>query len=425
MAFRILVLEDDAEARRSLCRVIRARLECEVHEAADPAEARSLLQAYTYTLVLTELSFSRGRLEGLNLIERLAGQTLRPGIVATSGYEIANTLAISRGADAFLAKPVQAGDLLVVLRKVLDKRIPPRSNSPAAEMASNIDSLLEQGATQVFMQPIYRAVSEPAELAGVELYTHGPAGSAYERPDVLFAYAREAHREYALDRYCVPRMLEAAAQIPAPLRLSINVHASTLCSAPDFAQFLIDAADAAGIDQQRITVEIVEHAPAWNQVEFLQTLERMRKMGIRIALDDIGLGRSNFQMMIDAHPDCFKLDRYFIRGCHNDPERRAVIASIATLAAEFGSEVIAEGVSNQDELRALQRLGVRLIQGYIFCRPKSLAPGWAKLATYDPTPERPEPDEAESTPFLEHETPGFADGGESDLGGGLSAQQPD
>jgi EAL domain-containing protein (putative c-di-GMP-specific phosphodiesterase class I)/ActR/RegA family two-component response regulator len=425
MAFRILVVEDDPAARKSLSRVIRAKLECEVHEAADPAEARSLLQTYTYTLVLTELSFSKGKLEGLNLIEALAGQALRPGIVATSGYGIAHSLAISRGADAFVSKPAQDGDLLVVLRKVLDKRIHPPAQSPAAAMASNIDALLEQGGSQVFVQPIYWVASEPPALAGVELYTHGPAGTAYERPDVLFAYAREANRECLLDRYCVPRMLQAAAQIPAPMRLAINVHASTLCSSPDFAQFLIEAAAGAEIEPGRITVEIVEHAPAWNQVELLQTLDRMRKHGIRIALDDIGLGRSNFQMMIDAHPDFFKLDRYFIRGCNHDPKRRAAIASIATLATELGAEVIAEGVCSEEELRALQPLGIGLAQGYIFCPPKSLEPGWANLATYDPVSPLPAPDEAEKPSAPEEEALRLGDGAQPECGGGLPAQQPD
>jgi len=430
MAFRILVVESDPEERKSLCRLIRAKLECEVHEADDPAEARNLLGAYTYTLVLTELSFSKGKLEGVNLIEALAAQPLRPTIVAASAYEIAYSLAISRGADAFLSKPTSTGDLLFVLRKALDNRIHSPAISPAAEMASKIDTLLEEGGSQVFVQPIYRLSSgpidsEPPELIAVEMFTHGPVGSAYERPDALFAYAREANRECALDRYCVLRMLEAAAQIPEPIRISVNVHASTLGASPDFAQFLMECLGKTKIDPKRLTVEIVEHAPAWNQVEFLQTLGKLRKLGVKIALDDVGLGRSNFQMMIDAHPDYFKLDRYLICGCASDPERRAVIASIMTLTAEFGSEVIAEGVANEDELCALHFLGIRLVQGYVLCPPKPLALGWAKLATYDPTPKSPDPDVAEGARLPERKPPSNSGGALGNARDRVSAQQTD
>jgi EAL domain-containing protein (putative c-di-GMP-specific phosphodiesterase class I) len=399
-----------------------------VHEAADPAEARNLLGAYTYTLVLTELSFSKGKLEGVNLIEGLAAQPLRPTIVATSAYEIAYSLAISRGADAFLSKPTRTEDLLFVLRKALDNRIHSPAISPETEMASKIDALLAEGGSQVFVQPIYRLSagpidSEPPELIAVELFTHGPAGSAYERPDALFAYAREANRECALDRYCLLRMLEAAAQIPAPIRISVNVHASTLGASSDFAKFLMECLVRTKIDPKRLTVEVVEHAPAWNQVEFLQTLGKLRKLGVKIALDDVGLGRSNFQMMIDAHPDCFKLDRYFICGCASDPERRAVIASIMTLAAEFGSEVIAEGVSNEDELCALHFLGIRLVQGYVLCPPKPLARGWANLATYDPTPKLADPDVEKDALRPERKPPSNSEGALGNARDGVSAQQ--
>ena len=64
---------------------------------------------------------------------------------------------------------------------------------------------------------------------------------------------------------------------------------------------------------------------------------------MRIALDDVGLGHSNFQMMVDAKPDYFKLDRYFVHGCHRDKYRRAVVASVAKLAEELDSSVVAEG----------------------------------------------------------------------------------
>lgn len=133
MAVRILVIDDDAAVRKMLSQSIYTKLNCEVHEAAGPAEARSFLGVYSYSLVVTELSFSQGKLQGLNLIEKLAALPSRPWIIAFSVYEIAGPIALSRGADAFATKPVQAAALISVLRDLLGKRELPGLSVPFVE----------------------------------------------------------------------------------------------------------------------------------------------------------------------------------------------------------------------------------------------------------------------------------------------------
>jgi EAL domain-containing protein (putative c-di-GMP-specific phosphodiesterase class I) len=107
----------------------------------------------------------------------------------------------------------------------------------------------------------------------------------------------------------------------------------------------------------------------WDKSEFFQSLAALRQAGMRIALDDVGLGHSNFQMMVDVKPDYFKLDRYFVHGCHRDKSHRAVVASVAKLAEELGSSVVAEGVEDPADLKILQEVGITLVQGFAFCRP--------------------------------------------------------
>lgn len=93
---------------------------------------------------------------------------------------------------------------------------------------------------------------------------------------------------------------------------------------------------------------------------------------MRISLDDIGQGNSNYQMIIDAHPDSFKIDRYFVAGCQCDPNRRAVINSVKKLADEMGANIIADGVEEREELDTLRSLGIELFQGYYLCIPRSV-----------------------------------------------------
>jgi EAL domain-containing protein (putative c-di-GMP-specific phosphodiesterase class I) len=72
-------------------------------------------------------------------------------------------------------------------------------------------------------------------------------------------------------------------------------------------------------------------------------------------------------MMLDCHPEYFKLDAYFVRGLCTDPKRRAVVESVATLAGALGSSVVAEGVESNQDLVQLGRMGIEFIQANILC----------------------------------------------------------
>jgi DNA-binding NtrC family response regulator len=122
MADRILVIDDDEAVTSMLSKAIRSMMLCEVHEAADPSRASDLMKLYSYSLVLADLSFTPGGMEGLALIKEVAAMPLRPGLVAISGNEIASAAAIEVGADAFLAKPMRLAKLIATLRQVLDDR---------------------------------------------------------------------------------------------------------------------------------------------------------------------------------------------------------------------------------------------------------------------------------------------------------------
>ena len=136
-----------------------------------------------------------------------------------------------------------------------------------------------------------------------------------------------------------------------------------------FVEFLEALLTASAVSPHRLVVEVVEHAPPWDVVGFRSAREGLRRLGVRVALDDVGLGHSNFLMILECRPDYFKVDRYFVHGCHRDIHRRAVLASVAQLARPFGARVVAEGVEDPSDLSALKRVGITLVQGYLFGIP--------------------------------------------------------
>jgi EAL domain-containing protein (putative c-di-GMP-specific phosphodiesterase class I) len=232
-----------------------------------------------------------------------------------------------------------------------------------------LDAILQPGGITSLFQPICAVDDGHWSIASFECLSRGPKGTNFESANVLFDYVRLKREETLVDRACIKTAFAAARALPAETHLGVNVHASTLGRDPGFIDFLRGSADANGIAFHRLTIEVVEHAPPWDGLAFLSMLDRLRNQGASIALDDVGLGQSNFKMLLDVRPDFMKIDRYFIEDCATDANRQAVIEVVTRLAQRFGAQVVAEGVEDEATVKMLQLLGITLMQGFYFSEP--------------------------------------------------------
>jgi EAL domain-containing protein (putative c-di-GMP-specific phosphodiesterase class I) len=235
-------------------------------------------------------------------------------------------------------------------------------------------SLLEQilndpKALSVRFQPIFRLGPKANEIDSLEGLIRGPKGTNFENASLLFDYVRRKHAEAAVDRSCILAICRAVAEMECDCRINLNVHASTLGQNTDFVDFFRSQARFLGLPLDRFTLEIVEHSPTHNVPGLIYTLRTLRDLGIRIALDDVGLGNSNYRMILDCHPDYFKIDTSFVQGVSYDPDRRAVIKSITCLAEEMKGVVVAEGAQATEDLSTLTRMGIKLFQAHLLCPP--------------------------------------------------------
>jgi EAL domain-containing protein (putative c-di-GMP-specific phosphodiesterase class I) len=229
-----------------------------------------------------------------------------------------------------------------------------------------LDTLKRPGAIRIEFQPMVCIRNGRPRLYALEALARGPRCSSVERPDVLFEYARRKGEESHIDTICIAQALAAAAALPGDPCISINVHGSTLSTVDRFAERFLAAAESYDIEPKRLMLEIVEHRAPWVMESFQSTLGKLRDAGVRIAVDDLGVGASNFRMIIDCRPDHLKVDRYIVNGCAGDPVRTAVIASIVSLADQIGASPIAEGIEREDDLETVAKLGISIIQGWLF-----------------------------------------------------------
>jgi EAL domain-containing protein (putative c-di-GMP-specific phosphodiesterase class I) len=215
-----------------------------------------------------------------------------------------------------------------------------------------LDLILQPGSLSVVFQPIFEVGADTPVLFGLECLIRGPRGSNAQRPAVLFEYVRRKRAEASTDRACVASALGEAAGLPTVPRL-----------------FVLSHAEKAGIEATRLVVEIVEHAPPLDVPGFRRALEELREAGLAIALDDVGLGQSNYKMILDVRPDIYKLDRYLVAGAFNDPYRQIILDSLARMVRRLEGRAVAEGVEDSHELVAVQSAGIEFVQGYYFARP--------------------------------------------------------
>ena len=232
-----------------------------------------------------------------------------------------------------------------------------------------LDLILEPGRLSVVFQPIFEVGSTGPQLFALECLIRGPRGTNAERPNVLFEYVRRKRAEIAVDRACVATALAEAGLIPGAPRLSLNVHAATLGRDPGFLAFLLDQARQARVDRHRLVVEIVEHAPPLDVPSFRRALTDLRECGVAVALDDVGLGQSNYKMILDVRPEIYKLDRYLVAGAWSDPYRQVILDSLARMVRRLEARAVAEGVEDHHELVAVEAAGIDLVQGFLFARP--------------------------------------------------------
>ncbi|MEA2459123.1 MAG: hypothetical protein QOC95_2095, partial [Thermoleophilaceae bacterium] len=201
-------------------------------------------------------------------------------------------------------------------------------------------------------------------LLGVEALARFEAPPR-QSPAAWLLEAEDVGLREDLELAAVRLALEVLPRLPEDAFVAINVGPAAVTS-PRLAETL--PAELA----QRIVVELTDHGRGSDYGVLAEALGRLRARGIRIALDDSGMGLASLQHMAELAPDFVKLDRSLTRSVDSDAGRRALAYAFLSFAAQAGAVVIAEGIETRDELGALRGLGATYGQGYLIARPLRL-----------------------------------------------------
>jgi EAL domain-containing protein (putative c-di-GMP-specific phosphodiesterase class I) len=120
---------------------------------------------------------------------------------------------------------------------------------------------------------------------------------------------------------------------------------------------------------QRVVLELSDRASLDSVVDARERIERLRALGFRIAIDDLGAGQADSSTFAQLEPEFVKIDLSIIRGVDKDPSKRKMVHALVRLCHNMGKSVIAEGVENAGERDTLVEAGCDFLQGYFLGSP--------------------------------------------------------
>ncbi len=168
---------------------------------------------------------------------------------------------------------------------------------------------------------------------------------------------------------------------PAHMSVAVNVSPAQFKS-DRLVEMIISALATSGLPARRLEVEITEGVLLQQNEKTLQTLHRLRELGVRVSMDDFGTGYSSLSYLQSFPFDKIKIDRSFVKDLATKPDGEAIIRAVAGLGKSLGMTTVAEGVETPEQLQRIRLEGCTDVQGYLISKPVTADDLAAFLAAY-------------------------------------------
>jgi len=317
------------------------------HEAA--ATVRGVLAAFEQPI---EISDQRIHVDMRAAIVRVDRATLSPE-------------ALQRSAEAALDRAKHRQTNCIELSE-----IEPPADGKSLTLLSDLKRALSEEQFHLVFQPKWCSSKE--RITGVEAlirWTHPERGMI--PPDGFIPFCEQT----GFIRQITPWVITEAAAAASRWRqqgldLVVAVNLSTLdLDNPALEEHLKRTLREYQLPPEKLCLEVTESALMSDPEAGKECLERLRELGLKLAIDDYGTGQASLAYVRDLPVQELKIDRSFVTEVHNNPRTAAIVRSTLTLCQELGISQVAEGVENREELLWLMQNNCSLIQGYFISKP--------------------------------------------------------
>jgi EAL domain-containing protein (putative c-di-GMP-specific phosphodiesterase class I) len=369
---RVLIADDEPLVVHSLRRL----LEQAGYQVSTVLGGRDAVRAASEThfdVVVTDIHMPD--IDGLELLRTLRGLDEDIAVVLMTGDPRVETAinAVELGASQYLLKPIDHDRLRRTIERAVLLRRMARAKREALRLlnAAGHEPLASTGRVERFeraldgiflaFQPIFRTPSKVIYGYEALMRSRDPE---LPSPLAVLREAEELARLPSLGRRIRRRAASAFSEVPHGALLFVNLHPNDLLD-----DDLYDArAPLSGIAAHTV-LEITERASLDGISDLRMRTAELRRLGFRIALDDLGAGYAGLNSFATLEPEIVKLDMALVRGLHLSSVKQKLVRSMLNACRELEILVVGEGGKTQEEAAPPPTLNCPLMQGYLLGAP--------------------------------------------------------
>jgi EAL domain-containing protein (putative c-di-GMP-specific phosphodiesterase class I)/CheY-like chemotaxis protein len=367
---RVLLVDDEPAIARSLGRLLTDAGN-QVTTARDGAEGFKLVESTRFDVIISDIRMPG--LDGLGLLRAVRGRDLDvPVVFMTASPDLQTAIqAVEHGAFRYLLKPFDGRELVALAARAGRlHRMVLLSRQATEVLAGNLEGDRKDLETRfglaldgirMAMQPILSWHTRTVFGYEALLRTSEPT---LQNPVDFVDAAVRLNRTAELGRRIRRKIADQLVAAPPHINLFVNLHPSDLVD----DELSADDGALTGF-AHRVVLEVTERAGLDQVAGISSALVRLRALGFRIALDDLGAGYAGLCSFAQLEPEIVKIDISLVRGIHESPVKQKLFRSFTSLCREMSTEIVAEGVELVEERDCLNELGGDLYQGFLFARP--------------------------------------------------------
>ena len=252
------------------------------------------------------------------------------------------------------------------------------------ELENGLRRAIDNGELRVYYQP--KVLLSTGRIVGMEAlarWEHPERGLIY--PEEFVPLAEETGLIIPLGRWILRETCRQAREwqkrysAAPPLDTSVNLSIKQFQN-PDLVLELTETLQEFELPPSYLQLEITESVVAGDAKYAVNLLQRLKSLGVQLAMDDFGTGYSSLASLQQFPLDCLKIDKTFVDGFGRDTQDEAIVQLVIDLAHAMGMQAIAEGVETTEQLARLRDIGCDQAQGYYFCKPLTSEAATALLA---------------------------------------------
>ncbi|MGV1753275.1 putative bifunctional diguanylate cyclase/phosphodiesterase [Agrobacterium sp. CG674] len=321
------------------------------------------------------ITSARDEEDALSFAEKVILQISKPYNLGELEIKIGTCVGIAVSSDVTTADELfKRADLALYESKRLGPgRISvfqPHMQQQLAEKRSfeaDLQTALQNNEMEVYYQP--QMFTKTREICGFEAllrWTHPVRGKV--PPSEFIPVAERTGLIHSLGKWAMDVACQEAKTWKGNLKIAINLSPIQFHST-SLVQNVVDALDKSGLDPSRLELEITESVLLNKSDDTIETLEKLKNVGIKIAMDDFGTGYSSLGNLRGVPFDKIKIDQAFLRDVATDTDALAIVEFVVGMAKSLRMTTIAEGIETEEQFECMTRLGCDQMQGYLIGRP--------------------------------------------------------